>query len=164
MDLIFELAKKKPWLCEECGWILFQAIPQISAKPGNESYIQALVDKLHAHELTKTPEGVAIWLSVKSHSPNVSLPRDVWQHDDPLDKKESLNLANVLKGCATTKDNKGQDSKAVAPKGIWNSRLHFVWGILLATFVERETPIKRGEIRNFMTFQEFWKEAVDSKC
>ncbi|KAI9701853.1 MAG: DNA-directed DNA polymerase [Candelina mexicana] len=163
LDLIFELAKKKPWLCEECGWILYEAIPRLTANPITQNYTQAVVDKLHAHGLTKTPEGVAIWLSVRSLAPAVSLPKDVWHLDDPMDSKEKKTLAKVLIGHG---NRKGQNNENFPQKGIWNSRLHFIWGVLRAAFAEVEDPYKKLLAKSKRTTQTtwacFWTEAVDN--
>ncbi|KAI9766380.1 MAG: DNA-directed DNA polymerase [Candelina submexicana] len=163
LDLIFELAKKKPWICEECGWILYEAIPRLSTNPITQYYTQAVVDKLHAHGLTKTPEGVAIWLSVRSLAPAVSLPKDVWHLDDPMDSKEKKTLAKVLIGHGNLK---GQDDENFTQKGIWNSRLHFIWGVLRAAFAEVEDPYKKllakSKRMTQTTWARFWTEAVDN--
>ncbi len=167
LNLIFELAKKKPWLCEECGWTLCETIPTLAANNTTQSYTQAVVDRLHAHGLIKTPEGVAIWLSVRSLAPTVSLPKDVWLLDDPLNPKEESNLATVLVG-PIKKGKKGQDDSVLPQTRVWNSTLHFIWGVLLSEFAETEEPMKRllakskGTTRT--TFGRFWTEAVDSKC
>ena len=62
----------------------------------NDSRVRMVIDELVNSKQAKTPEGVGIWLSVQRHFPKVKLPKDIWQHGDPLNSKELPLLSKAL--------------------------------------------------------------------
>lgn len=58
LNCIYELAMRKSWLREECGFILFTSVHILRDK--DVTYSQLIIDKLHSNGLFKTTEGVAI--------------------------------------------------------------------------------------------------------
>lgn len=152
LDLIFDLAKKKSWLREECGWVLYAALKGPSTMTADHA--QVFIDKLHSSGLTKTPEGVALWVLIQSAYPNVRLPKHVWHHGDPLNRKEKASLARILKETSSKDDRKDSNQKD-AQRGTWFHKLHFAWEVVFKAILTAES--KR------LTFSELWIEAVDSK-
>ena len=152
LDLVFDLAKKKSWLREECGWVLYAALKDQSTMTVDN--VQLLLDKLHSSGLTKTPEGVALWVLIQSMYPDVQLPKHVWHHGNPLHRKEKAPLARILKETSSKDDLKDSDQKD-AQRGTWFHKLHFAWEVVFGALLK--THSKQ------LTFSELWTEAVDSK-
>ncbi|GMG17335.1 unnamed protein product [Aspergillus oryzae] len=136
LDLVFDLAKKKPWIREECGWIVYRCVYELSAQKAEAKFVESALERLCTNELARTPEGVAIWLAAKDLFPKVKLPSKVWKHDDPLDVKERNQLAKVMKESSVSEaegENKGSNPKS---SGVWNSKLHFAWDAVLSRLSE----------------------------
>ena len=152
IDIIFELAKKKSWLREECGWVLCVAL---KAQPAMEpAYVQVVFEKLHSNGLTKTPEGVGLWITSQHVCPNVNYPKHVWHHGNPLHRKEKASLARILKDTSSNHDLE-DTVKQIPQRGKWVSRLHFSWDVVFEALL-RDRPTQ-------LDFSDLWTEAVDSK-
>ncbi|KAI9876926.1 MAG: DNA-directed DNA polymerase [Pleopsidium flavum] len=163
LDLIYELAEKKPWLREECGWIIYEAIQLLARQVFDPSYAQMVIDQLCSNRLAKTPDGISIWLSVQSSFPTVKLPKGVWHEEDPLHIKGKSALAKVLKEASESK--KPQNgSEGSRQKGMWTSKLHFAWDIVLASFFERHSQLGLGHSNppKRLNFVDFWFEIIDN--
>ena len=154
------MAKKKPWLREECGFILFNSIQILKGK--DLKYAQLIIDKLLAKGLSKTPQGVAIWIKVQAEFPSVGLPSGVWHHEDPLNRKEKSRLAKILmESPAATSLQNGIESES-SGKGTWTTKLQFVWDVILAELLDIQSQgLQRNAKRT--KFAEFWEDCVDSK-
>lgn len=159
LDIIYEVAKKKPWLREECGWILYGAVQLLDRQNCDPNYARLMIDRLCSNGLAKTPEGLSLWLSIKSSFPTVNLPKGIWRQEDPLDIKERLALAKVLKEASEPTESRN-GAEGNHQKGMWNSKLHFAWDIILAHFFERQyrDPSKPSKRLNF---HNFWVDVVD---
>ena len=162
LDHVFELAKKKAWLREECGWILYKSIQNIKTKTRGEIYAQKLVDKFIENGLAKSPEGVATWLGVQSAFPTVSLPTSVWQYQNPLHRKEKAALSKILKDASTSGAPKGEANSKVAQNSTWSPNLHFAWDVVLSSFLQPDI-VTQAKNTEAIDFTDFWTEAVDSK-
>ncbi|KAA6413200.1 MAG: DNA polymerase V [Lasallia pustulata] len=164
LDLIFELAKKKPWLREECGWIIYGAIQNLHEQGLDPSYVQAIIDRINSHGLAKTSEGIAIWIAVQSYFPAVDLPAGIWKHEDPLSIKEKSNLAKVLKEASFADKDKGNAEGNIPQKGSWNFKIHFAWPVVLAALLKDQG--KSGQVHTNppkrLDLKDFWNEAVDN--
>ncbi|KAF3387474.1 DNA polymerase V [Penicillium rolfsii] len=162
LDLIFELAHKKPWLREECGWIIYRCVYDLSARKMDNKYVEAAVERLCSHDLARSPEGVAIWLAVKDMFPKAELPSKVWKHDDPLDSKERSSLSKIMKE-SSAEQNEGE-SKGNKSSGVWNSKLHFAWDAVISrtgdSSKEGSSKTKTKSAR--LSFVDFWTEVVDN--
>lgn len=159
LNLIFDLAQKKPWLREECGWIVYRCVYDLSSRKMDTKFVEAAVEGLCSHDLARSPEGVAIWLAAKEMFPKATFPSKVWKHDDPLDVKEQKTLTKTMKESSaeeTEGDNKGSKSS-----GVWNSKLHFAWDAVLSRTSDENVKSKSKSSR--LTFKDFWTEVVDSK-
>lgn len=147
LDLLLKLANKKVWLRSQCGWVIVQAVEQMSDKNA-----QATLEKLTLENLAKTPEGVAIWLVALTKYPHLSVKP--WRN--PLSKKSYGDLGAVLR--ESFQDfSKDQNERGLKSKqASWTAQLHFVWDILLAHY------LKEGEA-GAEDFEQFWSRVVDGK-
>ena len=162
MDSVYTLAKKKPWLREECGWIIFEATQLLASQTADPGYAQLVIDQLHANGLAKTPEGVAIWLAVQSAFPTVKLPKGIWHGDTPLHTMEARGLAKVLKEVSHSKESENSGERG-NERGMWCSNLHFAWDVVLADFFRTEPPIPdQPKASKQLNFVDFCTEVVDS--
>ncbi|KAE8158741.1 DNA polymerase phi-domain-containing protein [Aspergillus tamarii] len=161
LDLVFDLAKKKPWIREECGWIVYRCVYELSAQKANAKFVDSTLERLCTNDLARTPEGVAIWLAVKDLFPKVKLPSKVWKHEDPLDTKERNQLAKVMKESSVSEtegENRGSNPKS---SGVWNSKLHFAWDAVLSRL--SKTSAKESKSKSSrLSFVDFWTEVVDN--
>ncbi|KAJ5286666.1 hypothetical protein N7478_002352 [Penicillium angulare] len=153
LGLIFELAQKKPWLREECGWIIYRCIYDLSARKMDVKFLENTLETVCSHDLAKTPEGVAVWLAAKDMFPDAKFPSKVWKHDDPLDTKERSNLSKIMKESSAEED---QGEKKLKASGTWNSKLHFAWDAVIS----RTTESTKSKGR--LSFSDFWTEVVDN--
>ncbi|PIG85122.1 DNA polymerase V [Aspergillus arachidicola] len=161
LDLVFDLAKKKPWIREECGWIVYRCVYELSAQKAETKFVESALERLCTNELARTPEGVAIWLAAKDLFPKVKLPSKVWKHDDPLDVKERNQLAKVMKESSVSEaegENKGGNPKS---SGVWNSKLHFAWDAVLSRLSETSAKESKSKTSR-LSFSDFWTEVVDN--
>lgn len=165
LDLVFELAQKKPWLREECGWVIYRSVYDLAAQKLDAEFVEAALERLSQHELVRTPEGVAIWLAAKDFFPSANSPSKAWKHDDPLDAKERSQLAKVMKDSSSTETgSEGQEKQKSS--GVWNSKLHFAWDAVISRLID--VPTKDGSkskksSSSRLSFADFWTEVVDSK-
>ena len=157
LDLVFGLANKKPWIREECGWIVYRCVYELSTQKADAKFVESALERLCSNDLARTPEGVSIWLAAKDLFPQVNFPSKVWKHDDPLDAKERSKLAKVMKESSAVDP---EEEKQGKPKssGVWNSKLHFAWDAVLARLA---APTKSKGSR--LGFAVFWVEVVDSE-
>ncbi|KAL2859058.1 DNA polymerase phi-domain-containing protein [Aspergillus pseudodeflectus] len=154
LELVLDLAKKKPWIREECGWIIYRSIYDLSAQKADSKLVEIALESLCSNDLARTPEGVATWVAARDLFPGIGFPNKVWKHDDPLDSKERNQLAKVMKESEPAGDSEG-------PKvsGVWNSKLHFAWDAVVNSLNSvSEKPSKSTRL----SFADFWLEVVDN--
>ncbi|KAL4736131.1 DNA polymerase phi-domain-containing protein [Aspergillus similis] len=154
LDLVFDLAKRKPWIREECGWIVYRCIHDLASQKADGELVEVAIERLCSNDLARTPEGVAIWLASKDLFSDIKFVSKVWKHDDPLDSKERNQLAKVMKESSTETD--GEGDKGTKASGFWNSKLHFAWDAALASL----NGTKGSKSR--LNFVDFWTEIVDN--
>ncbi|KAJ5598224.1 hypothetical protein N7537_008308 [Penicillium hordei] len=159
VDLVLELAQKKPWIREECGWIIYQCVYDLAARKMESKYIQSALEQLCVRDLARSPEGVAIWLAAKDMFPNVTFPSKIWKHDDPLDTKERSSMSKIMKESGAAASDGETKVNTAKSSGVWNNKLHFAWDAVLSrTSVEAKDKSKKSR----MTFADFWTEVVDN--
>ena len=165
LDVVFEAAKKKSWLREECGWVLYGAMQTVTERNCDVMFAQNLIEKLCQHGLAETPEGVAIWLKVQANSPKVKLPDGVWRKKKPLHPEEKTKLAKILKEAPSRNqsDEHTQPEERIAHKGNWNSKVHFVWSVILSELISQPPADDSSMDESVAAFGEFWQEAVDGQ-
>ena len=163
LELLCSLGKAKSWLREECGWIVYQAVQDLASRSTRTEYAQIVVDKLHSSGLSRTPEGIAVWLIVRSKFHFLKLPSKVWHSEDPLNRKDKQRLASILKEAPTSGSGKNAQNGESSHKGLWTSRLHFAWDIVISAVLNSdENHVISGEkTSKRMNFASFWLEAVD---
>ncbi|KIX06507.1 uncharacterized protein Z518_04483 [Rhinocladiella mackenziei CBS 650.93] len=169
LNLICGVATKKPWLRQECGWVLFVCITSDHRKDVLSNFAVMTIETLAENKLIRTPEGVAIWLAATRGSPQSPKPKSMWKNGDPLAKSDVHVLASILKDARTQPDQTDADSEAQG-SARWSANLHFAWDIVLSE-VCRETHAKRldtGNGRNETSksvtrvpFDLFWRVVVD---
>lgn len=167
LELLCALALKKPWLRQECGWILFNCI----ASQGNElSEVAAvqIIDKLVSNKLIRTPEGVAIWLSTAKRFPKAELPKSAWKGGDPLARADVHILAEILKDARALPNQ--QDAELSAQGSArWSANLHFAWDVVLAEiFADAQAVLQfpkgvksTASREERLPFNVFWNVAVE---
>ncbi|KAL1995975.1 hypothetical protein VTN49DRAFT_510 [Thermomyces lanuginosus] len=161
--LVVQLGKKKPWLREECGWILYRGIFDLASQKDDVKYAEALIEEIRAQDLIKTPEGVALWLAVKDAFPGAALPENIWKHNDPLDSREKHVLTKVMKESSSA-DEDSQNGVAKNQTGVWNPKVHFAWDAILSRISEPSSRDKSKEKTKSsrLSFSDFWTEIVDN--
>ncbi|KAI0998824.1 hypothetical protein K3495_g9372 [Podosphaera aphanis] len=156
---IFGLARKKPWIKEECGWMIVEALEQM-----DQDQAKLTLQSLYDEGFSKSPEGVGIWIVARKKFPPIifeSLPKVWGQSANPLEHLKSL--AKVLKE-SSEPDKSAQNSKETQHNqqknqtGNWNAKLHFTWNIILEQFAARFEEVDNHCEDNF---QKFWKVVVD---
>ncbi|KAL4867304.1 hypothetical protein BDV12DRAFT_122861 [Aspergillus spectabilis] len=158
LELVFELAKKKPWIREECGWIVYRCVYDLSAQKADAKFVELALENLCSYDLARTPEGVAIWLAAKERFPGIKFPSKVWKHDDPLDSKERNQLVKAMK---ESSNGESEGEGGAQPSGVWNSKLHFAWDAALTSL--SSVPTKdSSKSKGRLGFVDFWTEVVDN--
>ena len=152
---------KKPWLREECGFILFTAVQLLLEQDTQRA--QSVIDKLHTHGLSRTPEGIAVWISLYAKFPDLRFPSGVWHRENPLNHKEIKNLARILKEVPVTEDTDHVAESKHLQKGAWSSNVHFAWDVILTKLLTGEPVIKDSEKSKNISFYKFWEQCVDGK-
>lgn len=152
LQKLLKLSEKKPWIREECGWVIAEALGQMSQKQA-EGTLNALLEA----GLALSPEGVGIWLMARSQYPDMKFPSKPWgQSGNPLEHLKSLGKA--LKESSSGEDPaKTQQAKQT---GNWNPKLHFVWNVILGHYIAAIKDKTEG-VR--LEFENFWKVAVDGR-
>ncbi|KAK5465368.1 DNA-directed DNA polymerase [Exophiala xenobiotica] len=168
LDLICDLAIKKPWLRQECGWVVLTSIASGGPDVPEQFAIDS-VEVLVANKLIRTPEGLAIWLTTARLFPHANLPKSVWKHGDPLATKDVNLLADILKD-ARSQSQADAESEAQG-SARWSATLHFAWDVVLGELFRDSGPASHNGSHNGLhsvtdkngrvTFALFWQKAVD---
>lgn len=163
VGIVIDIGNAKPWLREECGWILYRALYELAAREADVKYCEAMIKIICSNGFIKSPEGVAMWLLVQETFPNAELPKDAWKYNnDPLDRHDRRTLAKIMKQVSEAEDQP-------AASGVWNSRLNFAWDAVLSRLADskpseakkEKKDRKNTEKPSRLTFEEFWVEVVD---
>ncbi|KAK6581733.1 hypothetical protein PZA11_005430 [Diplocarpon coronariae] len=150
LQKFLDLAKKKPWTREQCGWAIAKALSQM-----DQSQARYTLEQVQNAGLASSPEGVGIWITARNQFPDMQFPSKPWgSSGNPLEHLKALGKA--LK--ESSSDDGSQKSQQAKQTGNWNGQLHFVWGIVLAQFA---AGIKNNDDEINSDFVNFWKVAVD---
>ncbi|KAL8818542.1 MAG: hypothetical protein Q9223_002845 [Gallowayella weberi] len=160
LDIIYETAKRKSWLREECSWILYGAAQILAEQDYDPKFIKALIERLCKNGLSKTPEGIAIWLKVRATFPKLELPAGIWQDGNPLHQKEKSKLAKILKETSIA-DCRDKNEEEAARKGNWSSKIHFSWDVIFSELITEGPTHGTAPKSTNVSFNDFWQEAVD---
>lgn len=161
LDIICELAMKKPWLREECGFVLFTAVQMLQKQDSQRA--QSVIDKLHIKGLSKSSEGVAVWVALYANFPDLQFPSGIWRHENPLNHKEIRKLARTLKEAPATESTDNIAESKHLQKGAWSSNVHFAWDVILTKLLTGEPAIKELRKSKNVSFARFWEQCVDGK-
>jgi DNA polymerase phi len=152
LEMLLQLAVKKPWMREECGWIIVEALQQME-----QTHAEDTVRKLYDVGLALTPEGVGVWLAARKQFPGMKFPDKPWgENGNPLEHIKTLSKA--LKESRSAEDDAGIPRAKQA--GHWNPKLHFVWHMVTDLFIDGTS---KGDVKLYAQFESFWKVAVDGK-
>jgi DNA polymerase phi len=159
LDCIYGMARDVPWLREECGMVLVEAIKSLQGQKQYQECAKEMVDRLNAFNLVFTPEGVAIWLTVQANYGEV-LPEGIWHGKDPLSKKERTRLAKTLKenyqGSQEAGSGDALKTAAASPNPT------FVWNLVLSEILRRDEQSKSDSKESAkVEFSQFWIDIVD---
>ena len=150
LDIVLSMAHKKPWLRQECGWVLY-VFSSLAITPEKQPLVEDIVKAMKARDLIRTPEGVAIWLTVKNNYPKADLPGQCWKHRHPLAQKEINFLPQIMKDSPSARAENDHQSQG---SGTWSPTLHFAWLVVLKDLWGGARP-------DLMSFADFWKAVVD---
>lgn len=103
---------------------------------GAAVYADAILEELVANGLAKTPEGVAIWLAVRSKGLKASFPTNIWHENDPLCPKERRALAGALREKSHGSDSDTNPTHLFKP-GSWQANVNFAWHKVLEALLLR---------------------------
>jgi DNA polymerase phi len=152
LEMLLQLAVKKPWMREECGWIIVEALQQME-----QTHAEDTVRKLYDIGLALTPEGVGVWLAARKQFPGMNFPDKPWgENGNPLEHIKALS--RVLKESRSAEDD--AEIPQAKQAGHWNPKLHFVWHMVTDLFIEGTST---GDTKLHAQFESFWKVAVDGK-
>lgn len=146
---VMALMCEKQWLRRECGAMLYEYLIGVG-KSLPADRLQTLVDALHENSLWKTPEGVAIWLTLTKSTTKVKLPKGVWHHNDPLHGNERTVLSKVIQEIPIDDEQQGGKSGS----GSRQTTPSFAWPVILAEL--------HGGNRSAKEFNQFWNQVVES--
>ncbi|KAK5115714.1 hypothetical protein LTR62_000803 [Meristemomyces frigidus] len=142
---VMQLATLKDGLRSECCAMLYESLQDESTRLRPER-VQAVFDALKEAKLLKSAEGVALWLAIREHCPEV-LPNGVWANGDPFAKEDQTNLRKALLGDSSSGQHDG-------PKV--GSRQHspgFAWRAVLTHLYQH------GSVK---TFSRFWSDIISN--
>ncbi|KAF2625190.1 hypothetical protein BU25DRAFT_412994 [Macroventuria anomochaeta] len=160
LDRIYGMARDIPWLREECGMVLVEALKSLKAQPQFEQCAEEAIKDLTPFKLVSTPQGVAVWLTVRASYESV-LPEGVWHQKDPLSRKERSRLAKLMKEDfhVDSENTKDETIKSAAanpnPTFAWNS----VFGEILRRDEESKGSAKEPPKAEF---PQLWIDIVDN--
>ena len=160
LDRVYKMARDIPWLREECGMVLVEAVRSLRGQPQYQKCVEELLERLNSFQLIATPEGVAVWLTVKESYPD-ALPEGVWHSKDPLSKKERSRLAKILKE-DFNKSESEEGKKEAAKTGTTNPNPSFTWDLAFAEILRRDLAAKE-DAQNKPEFPQFWIDTVDGE-
>lgn len=146
---IAELAAHKDWLRSECGALLLEFIKTPEGSRMKDENVRILIDSWATKNLIKTPEGVALWLTVKTTFPGAKLPKGHWTHNNPLAAQDRPSLTKAL--LKTEVDGDDQVNGAKKKSGTRQTMPNFAWAVILSYLYEES---RRKE------FAQFWEECV----
>jgi DNA polymerase phi len=158
LEHVYGMARDVPWLREECGMVLVEAVKSLQGQDQYQECAKAVIGRLTAFKLASTPEGVAIWLTVQQSFEDV-LPEGIWHGKDPLAKKERTRLAKILK---ENYQGAQEDGTSDAVKsGTASPNPTFAWELVLSEMLRRDDEKSGDDVK--LEFPQFWIDIVDSK-
>ncbi|SCW01493.1 LAFE_0E00848g1_1 [Lachancea fermentati] len=177
VDSLIQTALQKNWIREPCFYTIYQALEKLSPFFDSWEPIVGILQLLDKRGLTLTNEGLAVYIyfiHVCDHTRTIIAESDsleklsvtpAWKYNDPLTKGNLPTIAGVLK------DSSPVDDTGLKQKGTWNSRLHFVWDLILQvlirgleeqpTHISKKRKKSKKEKGRYIEFPDFWKFVID---
>ncbi|XPS98905.1 DNA-directed DNA polymerase [Ascochyta lentis] len=161
LDHIYGMARDIPWLREECGMVLVEAVKSLKAQPQFELCAEEAIKRLTPFKLVSTPQGVAVWLTVRASYEKI-LPDGVWHQKDPLSRKERPRLAKLLKEDFHIDSENAKDEKAIKSAAA-NPNPTFAWDLVFGEILRRDEDNK-GSAKEppKPEFPQLWIDVVDN--
>ena len=132
LEAVFLLAGMKPWLCRECGAMVYEYLISPSGSQLSDERVNSIIVMMEKHKLLRTAECIGLWLTIEERFPNVKLPKNVWEHKDPLSLRNRDALAKALLENATD----GESS--IGKGGSRQSIPGFTWSVILSQLYQRD--------------------------
>lgn len=170
LNLVVGLAKDVPWLREQCGLLLCNAVKlfknhaagHASSQRQVHQYVEETLKAICAQGLAKTPEGVAVWLTAMYEFPEASFPKKIWHKADPRSKKERQVLANVMRENFAHTSAADKKATSEVKSGTAHSSLNFAWSVIYDGYVRDLGAVGAEGFRAASEgWQRFWKDIVD---
>ena len=156
VDHVLQLAHEGVLLRREAGFVLHESIQRIATYSANvEEYLTLMLERLCRIKLAKSPEGIAIWLSVLSTAPTVNSPKGVWRNENPLHPKERDAVNKILRNNQNIEQRdaaKSDDTDTGAAQRVPS----FAWSVIIAHL---SGLCSREHGRNDLSH--FWAAVVD---
>ena len=159
LDNVYRMARDIPWLREECGMVLVEAVRSLKGQSQYQKCVEEILERLNTFKLVSTPEGVAVWLTVQANYP-ATLPESVWHDKDPLTRKERSRLAKILKEDFNKNESEDGEEKTIKT-GTTSSNPSFAWDLVFADILRRDEHSKSSS-KDKTEFPQFWIDTVDS--
>jgi DNA polymerase phi len=165
---VMDLAVKTPWLREECGVVLIDAIRAAAPREDSSELANVCLQMLVDKKLSRTPEGVAIWITVQTTCPKFSnFPAKGWEHDEPLHEDNRRSLFKTMREQFNQKhdDDEKDDDPNKIKGGFWQQSVHTAWEVVLARAIELSGVNSNAatEIPKKNSFVQLWNNLVDGK-
>jgi DNA polymerase phi len=151
VELVVLLSKSIPWIREEAGVVLCDAIKRLSQSSFAPSFVSTCFQIVQKSQLIDSPEGVAIWLTVQSQVPTFKdYPKEIWAHHNPLHRDNASKLNRIMR-----EQYREQDApKGDTPKtGFWQQSVSFTWSVVIEAAIEADKTLE--------TFEFTWKNIID---
>ncbi|KAF2822801.1 hypothetical protein CC86DRAFT_300079 [Ophiobolus disseminans] len=159
LDHIYGMARDVPWLREECGMVLVEATKSLQGQARYQECAKEMISRLSAFKLISTPEGVAIWLTVREKYEEVLLG-GIWHGQDPLSNKERTRLAKILKENYQGAQEDG--TSEIVKSGTTSPNPTFAWDLVLSEILRRDEATKLDKISHKTDFPQLWIDIVDN--
>lgn len=144
VETLLELSNVKNWIRETGFFTLIQFIKLVqdddSIDYKKKIYIKIL-STVNDLGLNLSTEGLAVYLSIPNSdklSQKISNLKANWKNGDPFHKGNLPVLAKVLKDVEVINDEENEDNNK-KQKSSWNSRLPFVWDLIVLKFNQLES-------------------------
>lgn len=136
--ILIELSTSKPWLRETSIFTLCTFIRKLQENNLLDDHlVRHILSQLSENGLTKTSEGIAVYLSIPTHqlpvAQDVVKASSAWKNGDPLSKGNLSLLSKALKEVNDIADPETENK--AQQKSNWTKRLPFVWDLLLMNLV-----------------------------
>lgn len=137
--------------------VLCDSINELSKSDHANLFARTCLEQLESHGLTRSPEGVAVWLAIQSKLPLFNaFPSNGWLRNDPLHRDNSAELNRAMREQFYNTEVEKKDS---IKSGFWQQSVHFAWHMVLQTSMDRSRNLQDGCV----SFGDLWRSLVDGR-